>query len=237
MRSQARSFAMRPGSAPDLLRRQSHADLCWHDKTSRPAPGSRPHHPRARPKRPARRPDHPDSQGRSLVDQASASHMANEQRILGGLTEAEERNSPTSCASFASHCRRRRALSCHPWAAAPSHCRRSEWMRRMTDMALDPIDRQRDRSRAERRLRARVAIGKSARSVIKSGPDRQTHRGREHPRRRVWPPRSVQRRLRKPVGQTPRAPEVPHRGGVGGSHRAGRASAHIRGAQARSSRA
>jgi DNA-binding MarR family transcriptional regulator len=45
----------------------------------------------------------PDSQRRSLVDQASASHMANEQRILGGLTEAEQRNSPTSCASFASH--------------------------------------------------------------------------------------------------------------------------------------
>jgi len=40
---------------------------------------------------PPRRPDHADPQGRSLVGTAAAQHLANERRILSGLTAAEQR--------------------------------------------------------------------------------------------------------------------------------------------------
>ena len=40
---------------------------------------------------PPRRPDHADPQGRSPVDTAAAQHLANERRILSGLTAAEQR--------------------------------------------------------------------------------------------------------------------------------------------------
>ena len=44
--------------------------------------------------------------GLKLVDTAIKAHLANERRLLGRLTDAEQRGSRTSCASSSSGCRR-----------------------------------------------------------------------------------------------------------------------------------